>query len=132
MNDNNSESEIMIENSVISQNNRASIHSSTRICNRHKELNTAINSSSGNSTTEEKSLVMLKRMGSGTLELKPCFYCQKMPSNHYCLAEVRNSNIIAERNENKHICGRTRCILCRSTWGNAKDFANVCVGHISK
>ena len=60
MNDNNRESKITIENSIISQNNRASIDSSMYIGNRYKELNTTINSSSSNSTTEEKILVIRK------------------------------------------------------------------------
>ena len=61
----------MIEYYIISQNNSTSIHNSTCICDCYKELNTAINSSGGNSTTEEKSLVVLKRIRSDDLELKP-------------------------------------------------------------
>ena len=67
-----------------------------------------------NSIEKEKSLIILKRNSSGSLESKPYFYCKKLPSNHYYLAEVHNSNIVAENNESKHICGRNTCILCIS------------------
>ena len=60
-NNNKSKTETAIENSAISQNNSARIHSSA----------------SGNSTTEEKSLVALKWVGNGALDSKPCFYCKK-------------------------------------------------------
>ena len=48
------------------------------------------------STAKEKSLTIIKRMGSVSLGSKPCLYCKKIPSNHCCLAEVINSNIVVE------------------------------------
>ena len=131
-----------IENAnLVVANNQNDIHDQSIIPanNTNSESKTSIenititeketNAENANGTTKEKSLVVLKRMGSGVLESKSCFYCQKMPSNHYCLAEVKNSNVVAEGDENKPICGRNACILCRSAWGAAEDFANICINH---
>ena len=95
----------------------------------HSEEASARTTNERNSIAREKSLITLKRNGSGALESKPCFYCKKLPSNHHCLAEVRDSNVAVEGEESKHICGRNSCILCRSNWGKPEDFASVCIDH---
>ena len=64
--------------------------------------------------------------------IKVLLLLQKMPSNHYCLVEIRNSNIVVEGNKNKHIFGRNAYILSKSTWGNTEDFTNVYVNHKAK
>ena len=73
-------------------------------------------------TLEERYLIISKRMGGGSLDSKSCFHYKKLLSNHYCLVEVRNSNIVAEGYDNKHICGRNSCIISRITWLNAEYF----------
>ena len=113
MNDDNDKGESEVNNRSISQSEETSIEISNEC----------------NSIEKEKSLIILKKHGSGSLEPKPCFYCEKLPSNHYCLAEVRDYNVVVENEESKHICGRNACILCRSNWGNPEDFVSICIDY---
>lgn len=83
------------------------------------------------STRKEKNICAKEKWG-GDLESKPCSHCKKFPSNHCCLAEVRNSKMFVEKNENKHVCGRNICMICRSAWVDAEDFTNICIDHKSK
>ena len=89
----------------------------------NNERNVSNNSNQVENRSRSESLVIIKRLGCGALESKLCFFCNKIQSNHYCLAEVSNSNtaIICD-GKNKHICGKNSCFLCRSNWGNAEDF----------
>ena len=126
-NEDDDECEIAVKNRSIFQKTTQKNKTFTR--ETHSEEASARTTNERNSIVKEKSLIILKRNGSGALESKPCFYCKKLPSNHYCLAEVRDSNVVAEGEESKHICGRNSCILCRSNWGEPEDFASVCVDH---
>ena len=128
VNDNNDKGKSTVKNRSIFQKTTQSNQIFTYATHYSEETSIEI-SNEYNSMEKEKSLIILKRNGSGSLESKACFYYKKLPSNHYCLAEVRDSNIVVEKNKSKHICGRNTCILCRSTWGNPEDFANVCIDH---
>ena len=128
MNDNNDKGESAVKNRFFFKRLLKVINQTFTYKTHTEEISIEINNEY-NSIEKEKILIILQRNGSGSLESKSYFYCKKLPLNHYCLAEVNNSNIMAENNESKHICGRNACILCRSNWGNPEDFTNICIDH---
>jgi len=83
VNDNNDKGESTVKNRSIFQKTTQSNQIFTRATHYSEETSIEI-SNEYNSTEKEKSLIILKRNGSSSLELKPCFYCKKLPSNHYC------------------------------------------------
>lgn len=70
----------------------------------------------------------IKKLGGGSLESKPCDICKRIKSNHYCRFELEGSKICIE-GEDKEICGKVACFMCKQEWGDPEDFENRCQVH---
>ena len=68
-----------------------------------------------------------------------CSFCQAMSTTHYCMsADESTGCVLIDGDEEKKICGRAVCIICRESWSEYPMYSKldesaqrqVCICHV--